>query len=83
MNRSRKLISQAYEEFAHVVERQSRLYLAELSFLGDTYSLNLLPQIYKSLAPDDIQLTEGQMLRPLKTATLILHYGAMQIFHTK
>ena len=43
------------------------------SYLGDTYSLNLLPQIYKSLAPDDIQLTEGQMLRPLKTATLILH----------
>ena len=67
------LLSKAYEEFAHVVERQSRLYLAELSFLGDTYSLNLLPQIYKSLAPDDIQLTEGQMLRPLKTATLILH----------
>ena len=43
------------------------------SYLGDTYSLNLLPQIYKSLAPDGIQLTEGQMLRPLKTATLILH----------
>ena len=28
------LLSKAYEEFAHVVERQSRLYLAELSFLG-------------------------------------------------
>ncbi len=67
------LLSKAYEEFAHVVERQSRLYLAELSFLGDTYSLNLLPQIYGRLAPDGIQLTEGQMLRPLKTATLILH----------
>ena len=63
----------AYEEFAHVVERQSRLYLTELSFLGDTYSLDLLPQIYGRLAPDGIQLTEGQMLRPLKTATLILH----------
>ena len=67
------LLSKAYEEFAHVVERQSRLYLAELSFLGDTYSLDLLPQIYGRLAPDGIQLTEGQMLRPLKTATLILH----------
>ena len=67
------LLSKAYEEFAHVVERQSHLYLAELSFLGDTYSLDLLPQIYGRLAPDGIQLTEGQMLRPLKTATLILH----------
>lgn len=67
------LLSKAYEEFAHVVERQSRLYLAELSFLGDTYSLDLLPQIYGRLAPDGIRLTEGQMLRPLKTATLILH----------
>ena len=67
------LLSKAYEEFAHVVERQSRLYLSELSFLGDTYSLDLLPQIYGRLAPDGIQLTEGQMLRPLKTATLILH----------
>ena len=67
------LLSKAYEEFAHVVEEQSGLYLTELSFLGDTYSLDLLPQIYEQLAPDTIQFTEGQMLRPLKTATLILH----------
>lgn len=45
------LLSKAYEEFAHVVERQSRLYLAELSFLGDTYSLDLLPQIYGAACP--------------------------------
>lgn len=63
------LLSKAYEEFAQVVEEQSGLYLEELSFLGDTYSLGLLPQIYERLAPDAIQLTEGQMLRPLKTAT--------------
>ena len=67
------LLSKAYEGFAHVVEEQSGLYLTELSFLGDTYSLDLLPQIYEHLAPDTIQFTEGQMLRPLKTATLILH----------
>lgn len=67
------LLSKAYEEFAHVIEEQSGLYLTELSFLGDTYSLDLLPQIYEQLAPDTIQFTEGQMLRPLKTATLILH----------
>ena len=67
------LLSKAYEEFAHVVERQSRLYLAELSFLGDTYSLELLPQIYACLTPDVIHLTDGQMLTPLKTAALILH----------
>ena len=66
------LLSKAYEEFAHVVERQSRLYLAELSFLGDTYSLDLLPQIYERLAPDAIGLTDSQMLLPLKTAALIL-----------
>ena len=34
---------------------------------------DLLPQIYERLAPDAIGLTEGQMLLPLKTATLILH----------
>lgn len=67
------LLSKAYEEFAHVIENQTNLYPAELSFLGDTYSLDLLPQIYEHLAPDTILLTEGQMLRPLKTATLILH----------
>ena len=49
------------------------LSLAELSFLGDTYSLDLLPQIYERLAPDAIGLTEGPMLLPLKTAALILH----------
>ena len=67
------LLSKAYEEFAHVIENQTNLYPAELSFLGDTYSLNLLPQIYERLAPDAIRLTEGLMLHPLKTATLILH----------
>ena len=74
------LLSKAYEEFAHVIENQTNLYPAELSFLGDTYSLDLLPQIYEHLAPDTILLTEGQMLRPLKTATLILHLDT--IAHT-
>lgn len=67
------LLSKAYEEFAELVEEQSSLYLKELSFLGDTYSLALLPEIYERLAPDTIRLTGGQMLRPLKTAAMILH----------
>ena len=67
------LLSKAYEEFAHVIEDQSGLSLAELSFFGDTYSLDLLPQIYERLAPDAIGLTDSQMLLPLKTAALILH----------
>ena len=74
------LLSKAYEEFAHMIENQTNLHLAELSFLGDTYSLDLLPQIYERLAPDTILLTEGPMLRPLKTATLILHLDT--IAHT-
>lgn len=70
---SLELLSKAYEEFAHIVEQDSALYLSQLSFLGDTYSLALLPQIYEKLMPDTIFLTEGHMLKPLKTATLILH----------
>ena len=66
------LLSTAYEEFAQVVEKETNLHLAELSFLGDKYSLDLLPQIYESLAPENIKLTDGQMLMPLKTAALIL-----------
>ncbi len=66
------LLSKAYEDFAQTVEKQTGLYLAELSFLGDTYPLDLLPQMYELLAPDAIEMTEGNMLRPLKTATLIL-----------
>lgn len=66
------LLSKAYEYFAQTVEKQTGLYLAELSFLGDTYPLDLLPQMYERLAPDAIEMTEGNMLRPLKTATLIL-----------
>lgn len=66
------LLSKAYEDFAQTVEKQTGLYLAELSFLGDTYPLDLLPQMYERLAPDAIEMTEGNMLRPLKTATLIL-----------
>lgn len=66
------LLSKAYEDFAQTVEKQTGLYLAELSFLGDTYPLDFLPQMYERLAPDAIEITEGNMLRPLKTATLIL-----------
>ena len=77
------LLSKAYEEFAHVVEEQSGLYLTELSFLGDQYSLELLPQIYERLAPDDISLTEGNMLKPLKTATLVLQLDAHQHTNVK
>ena len=74
------LLSKAYEEFAHMIENQTNLHLAELSFLGDTYSLDLLPQIYERLAPDAIRLTDGLMLRPHKTATLIRHLDT--IAHT-
>ena len=77
------LLSKAYEEFAHVIEEQSGLYLTELSFLGDQYSLELLPQIYERLAPDDISLTEGNMLKPLKTATLVLQLDAHQHTNVK
>lgn len=67
------LLSKAYEEFAHEVEAQSGLHLTELSFPGDAHSIDLLPEIYARLAPDTITLTEGQMVKPLKTAALILH----------
>ena len=69
---SLELLSKAYEEFAHIVEQDSALHLSQLSFLGDTYSLALLAQIYQKLMPDSITLTDGSMLKPLKTATLIL-----------
>lgn len=68
-----ELLTKAYEEFSQVVEQKSGLFLKELSFLGDTYPLDLLPDIYASLQPENISLTEGQMLKPLKTATLILN----------
>lgn len=67
------LLSKAYEDFAHMIEGKSSLYLEKLSFLGDDYPLDLLPQIYDNLNPGDISLTESNMLSPLKTATLILH----------
>lgn len=70
------LLSKAYEEFAQAVGKQTGLYPSELSFLGDRYSMNLLPQIYASLSPDGIQITDGQMLMPLKTAVLILGLDA-------
>ena len=66
------LLSKAYEEFAHLAERETGLHLSELSFLGDTYSMDLLPKIYNNLEPSSVRLTDGLMLWPLKTATLIL-----------
>ena len=45
------LLSKAYEDFAHMIEGESSLYLEKLSFLGDDYPLDLLPQIYDNLNP--------------------------------
>ena len=77
------LLSKAYEEFSHVIEAQSGLYLTELSFLGDQYSLELLPKIYECLEPDHIDLTAGNMLKPLKTATLVLQLDSKQHISVK
>ena len=54
------LLSQSYEEFAHVVERQSRLYLAELSFLGDTYSLTCSHRFIRALLRMTSSLPRGR-----------------------
>ena len=66
------LLSSAYEELAHEVEKKKGLYLSKLTFLGDAYPVTLLPRMFQRLMPDTICLTEGQMLKPLKTAALIL-----------
>ena len=65
------LLSNAYEQFAKAVEEESSLYAIELSFLGDEYPLELLPEIFEHVSPDGIHLTGSNMLKPLKTAALI------------
>ena len=66
------LLSNAYEQFAKAVEEESSLYAIELSFLGDEYPLELLPEIFEHVSPDGIHLTGSNMLMPLKTAALII-----------
>ena len=66
------LLSNAYEQFAKAVEEESSLYAIELSFLGDEYPLELLPEIFEHVSPDGIHLTGSNMLKPLKTAALII-----------
>ena len=65
------LLSNAYEQFAKAVEEESSLYAIELSFLGDEYPLELLPEIFEHVSPDGIHLTGSNMLKPLKTALII------------
>lgn len=60
------LLSNAYEQFAKAVEEESSLYAIELSFLGDEYPLELLPEIFEHVSPDGIHLTGSNMLKPLK-----------------
>ena len=84
------LLSKAYEEFAHVVERQSRLYLAELSFLRlktatlilhlDTTTHANLKQLCNTCATcRNFSCPSRKVTAPHLPHT----YGAMQIFHTK
>ena len=57
------LLSNAYEQFAKAVEEESSLYAIELSFLGDEYPLELLPEIFEHVSPDGIHLTGSNMLK--------------------
>lgn len=72
------LLSNAYEQFAKAVEEESSLYAIELSFLGDEYPLELLPEIFEHVSPDGIRLTGSNMLMPLKTAALIIKLDSQQ-----
>ena len=69
------LLSNAYEEFSHAIEDQSGLHPVELSFLGDTYPIDLLPQIYTRLAPEGIRLTDGQIHSLCNTCASCKNYS--------
>ncbi len=67
-----KLLSKAYEVMAEAVEAYTKKQVIKLDFLEGDYPTNLMGNILKTLEMESISISEGNMLKPLKSVCLIL-----------
>lgn len=67
-----ELLSKAYPKMIAFIEKVTGNYVASMEFLGDKYPLEMIHGFMEKLKPSEIKITEGLMLIPSKTVSIIL-----------
>lgn len=69
---SLELLSKAYEEFVKQVQRETGKWAVKIDFLGDTYPIELLPELYEEFGNMEIHYNEKLVLSPAKSVAFLL-----------
>ena len=67
-----EILSKAYKEFIKVVQHRTGKWVEKLDFLGDTYPITLLPELYQKFWEMDISYNEKMVLSPKKSVVFLL-----------
>lgn len=68
-------LKKAYKEVVRSVQNETGKWVQKLDFLGDTYPMSMLPDMYAAAEPEGIRYNEQFMLIPEKSVVLILPLG--------
>lgn len=69
---SLELLTKAYEEFVKRVQRETGKWAEKIDFLGDTYPMEMLPELYAEFDSIDIAYNESLVLTPSKSVVFLL-----------
>lgn len=67
-----ELLSKAYKVLIKELESITGKYVSRLEFLGDTYSLELLPNLFEQINPENISYNSYLQIIPSKSVSLLL-----------
>ncbi len=67
-----ELLTKAYEEFVKITQKETRMWAVKIDFLGDTYSIEILPELYQEFDQMDISYNEKLVLSPGKSVVFLL-----------
>ena len=67
-----KIMTKAYVGLVQSVTNDTGMTVRELSFLGDRYGMELMPEILEVLSPCEVTCNDAYMLTPLKSVCLVL-----------
>lgn len=68
-----ELLMKAYEELIKHVQRETGKWAAKIDFLGDTYPIELLPELYQDFADKiEVKYNQNFILSPSKSVVFLL-----------
>lgn len=69
---SLEILNKAYEEFVKQFQKKTGKWVEKIDFLGDTYPIEMLPDLYKEFDSMDITYNEKLVLLPAKSVAFLL-----------